>query len=278
MKTVDTISFNAKVTDNLGVDSVYVEYRVNDQQSKYIGLKAGNSDAFKAIILGKSLILHGGDSLKYRIFATDSAHFPNIAVLPVKGYFAVKIEEISNTLTNYSTNFVSASSDFFNIGFDISKPAGFVNYGLHTKHPYESPEDNNKSINYYSLLRHPIIFSEAGMIINFNEVVLVEPGEPGSVFGGEDFYDYVVLEGSKNFGKTWFGLTDGWDSRLVPAWESAYNNSIVGQNSTIPGNESMLNKHTIFYRPSDKISAGDTVLLRFRLFLRSFCKRVGVAY
>ena len=70
------------------------------------------------------------------------------------------------------------------------------------------------------------------MLINFNEIVLVEPGETGSVFGSADFYDYVIVEGSKNFGKTWFSLADGYDCRLVSSWETAYNSSIVGQNST----------------------------------------------
>ena len=54
------------------------------------------------------------------------------------------------------------------------------------------------------MLRHPLKFNESGMLINFNEIVLVEPGEDGSVFGSDDFYDYVIVEGSKNFGKTWF--------------------------------------------------------------------------
>jgi hypothetical protein len=113
------------------------------------------------------------------------------------------------------------------------------------------------------------------MLINFNEIVLVEPGESGSVFGSADFYDYVIVEGSKNFGKTWFGLSDGYDSRIVKSWETAYNNAIVGQNSTAAGNESMLHKHTIFYAPSDNISAGDTLLLRFRLYSDPFANGWG---
>jgi hypothetical protein len=103
-------------------------------------------------------------------------------------------------------------------------------------------------------------------LINFNEIVLVEPGETGSVFGTQDFYDYVILEGSKNFGKTWFKLSDGYDSRFVLSWETAYNSSVVGQNSTYLGTEDMLRKHTIYCRPSDNISTGDTLLIRFRLY------------
>jgi hypothetical protein len=275
LQTIDSISFKATVTDNLGIDTVYVEYKVNDGSSKFIGLKAGISDTYSAIFNARPELLKGGDSLKYRIFAIDTARVPNTSVLPKTGYFVVPVEGIESTLISYSTDFTNAVPDFFNIGFEIYKPTGFSKFGLNSKHPYESPEDNNKSIEYTALLRHPLKFSESGMLINFNEVVLVEPGAPGSVFGSPDFYDYVIVEGSKNFGKTWFSLADGWDSRLVSSWETAYNSSIVGINSTFVGTESMLHKHTIFYRPSDKISAGDTLLLRFRLYSDPFANGWG---
>lgn len=266
LETIDSISFKTTAIDNIGIDSVYVEYKVNTGQSKFIGLKAGISDSYNTIFNARVLLLKGGDSIQYRIFAKDSALVPNTSVLPETGYFVIDIEDIESTLSSYSTDFSGAATDFFNIGFDISKPTGFSRYGLHTKHPYESPEDNNKSYDFTALLRHPLKFNESGLLINFNEIVLVEPGEDGSLFGSSDFYDYVITEGSKNFGKTWFSLADGYDSRYATSWESAYNSSIVGQNSTFAGTESMLLKHTIFYRPSDKISAGDTLLLRFRLF------------
>ena len=62
---------------------------------------------------------------KYRIFAIDSANVPNISVLPETGYFAIDIEDISSVVESYSTDFSNAAADFFNIGFDIHKPAGF---------------------------------------------------------------------------------------------------------------------------------------------------------
>jgi hypothetical protein len=112
-------------------------------------------------------------------------------------------------------------------------------------------------------------------MINFNELVLVEPGESGSLFGSADFYDYVILDGSRDFGKSWFNLIDGYDCRLYSAWESAYNSSIVNGNSTFIGTESMLNEHSIYYPPSDKIAAGDTILIRFRLYSDPFANGWG---
>jgi len=276
MQTVDSLKYNAKITDNLGIDSAYVEYKVNNGPSKFIRLNKGNADVYNTGINARSLLLKGRDSIQYRIFAVDTARVPNIAVLPNTGFFITHIEEIFSTVSKtYSTDFSGAGPDFFNIGFSVTKPAGFSKYGLNTKHPYESPEDNLKTIEYTSVLRYPLKFDESGMLFSFNELVLVEPGKLGSVFGSPDFYDYVIVDGSKNFGKTWFNLIDGYDSRLYPAWETAYNSSMVGDNSTFVGTESMLQKHTFLYRPSANISEGDTILVRFRLFSDPFANGWG---
>jgi hypothetical protein len=266
LETIDQIDLKVTATDNLGVDSVYIEYKVNNGLSKYIGLKNGLSDGYSTIINTRPLKLNGGDSIKYRIFATDLAIVNNTSVLPEKGYFTVKIEDISTTLESYSTDFTGATADFFNRGFEISKPSGFSKYGLNTKHPYKSPEIDGESIEYTAILRHPVKLKESGILINFKEVVLVEPGETGSLFGSADFYDYVILEASKDFGKKWFKLADGYDSRYSSSWETAYNSSKSEGNSTFVGTESMLQKHTIYFRPSDTTPAGDTLLLRFRLY------------
>jgi hypothetical protein len=277
LETIDSISFKANAADKLGIDTVYVEYKLNDGESEFIGLKAGSSDNYSAIFSARPLSLKDVDSIQYRIFALDSALVPNTAVYPETGYFSIRIEHLGSIRENYKTDFSGSSADFFNIGFQILKPASFSKFGLHTKHPYESPEDNNKSIDYTAMLRSPLKFDASGMLINYSEIVLVEPGEPGSVFGSDSFYDYVDVEASKDFGKTWLYLADGYDSRLFTQWLNAYNNSIVGQNSTIAGTESMLKKHSIFVRVSDSISAGDTILLRFRLHSDPFANGWGWA-
>jgi hypothetical protein len=275
LQTVDSMKFAATVTDNLGVDSAYIEFKVNHGPSKFIRMKKGQNNNYSTSFSASSLLLKGHDTVEYKIFAVDTARVPNLATLPKTGYFAAPVEEIFPAVSTYSTDFSKAEPDFFNIGFDISRPEGFSKYGLNSKHPYESPEDNNKSIEYTSILRYPLKFNESGMLVSYNEVVLVEPGADGSVFGSPDFFDYVIVEGSKNFGKTWFALIDGYDSRLFPSWLSAYNSSIVGDNSTYVGTEALLQKHTFLYRPSANISSGDTLLLRFRLYSDPFANGWG---
>jgi len=266
LQTVDSVKYNATVTDNLGLDSVYVEYNINNGPSKFVRLKNKSTNIFSTELSARSLDLKGHDSIQYRIFAVDSAKVSNLAVLPKTGFFVTHIEEISSTLPGYTTNFSDAAPDFFNVGFNVTKPAGFSKYGLNSKHPYESPGDNNKTIEYTAILRHPLKFNESGMLFSYDELVLVEPGEPGSVFGSSLFYDYVIVDGSKDFGKKWFNLIDGYDSRLYSSWVTAYKSSIVDDNSKFVGTEGMLQKHTFLYRPSANISAGDTLLVRFRLF------------
>jgi len=274
---IDTIHFKANVTDNLGIDTVYIEYRINSGTPGYIGMKAGNSDEYTASLAMKNEHLTGGDLLNYRIIAVDRASASNTRRYPSSGYNAIKIETLLSVLSSYSSDFTSAGPEFFNSGFEITRPSGFSNYGLHSEHPYRSPDEDYKSLEFSSVLRHPIIFDQSGMKITFREVVLVEPGAEGSVFGFTDFYDYVIIEASKDYGKTWFSLADGYDSRHIPSWETNYNSMMDGQNSIYQGNESMMVEHAFYPRISDKIRARDSILIRFRLFSDPYANGWGWA-
>jgi hypothetical protein len=275
LETIDSLSFDAVVTDNIAVDTVYLEYKVNSGPSKFVGLKSLPSDKFRAVFSAGADNLEGGDSIRYRIIALDSSYIGNIATFPKTGFQVIAVEEIKSPVQSYATNFNASAGDFFNVGFSFEKPKNFSGIGLHTPHPYVSPEDNDKSINYTALLRYPLKFGESGLVIKYKEIVLVEPGENGSVFGTDDFYDYVVLEASKDFGKNWIALEDGYDSRIIPVWESLYSNSIENGNSTYIPDESMFRDHSLYVAPAGKFSDGDTLLLRFRLYSDPFANGWG---
>lgn len=275
---VDTIHLSAVVTDNLGIDSVYVEYRINDNPFMESGMRNDYADVYLASLEMETGLLKGGDFIEYRIVAVDRASSANIAVFPPAGYNRIAIEGLLPSLISYSTDFSDAGPAFFNNGFEITMPEGFSRFGLHSEHPYRSPEEDYKSLEFTSVLRHPVFFEPSGMIISFDEVVLVEPGEEGSVYGFSDFYDYVILEGSNDFGKTWFSLSDGYDSRHIPSWESAYNSVTDDEmNSTFIGTESMMIKHTIYPRLGSFVPDGDELLVRFRLFSDPYANGWGWA-
>lgn len=275
---VDTIHLDAVVTDNLGIDSVYVEYRINENPFRTAGMTNDNADLYSASLEVGSEFLKGGDYIEYRIVAVDGASSANIASSPATGYNRIAIEGLLPSLNSYSTDFSDAGPAFFSNGFEISRPEGFSRFGLHSEHPYRSPDEDYKTLEFTAVLRHPVFFEPTGMIITFDEVVLVEPGEEGSVYGFSDFYDYVIIEASNDFGKTWFSLSDGYDSRLLPSWENAYNSSFDDEmNSTYKGTESMMLKQTIYPRLGSRIPDGGELLVRFRLFSDPYANGWGWA-
>jgi hypothetical protein len=266
LSVTDSIKFVAEAADNIEIDTVIIEYKINEGTSFFTGLSEAGEYNYMGGIDISSLSFSKGDSLKYRITAVDEAAAPNMRILPSSGYFSVPFEVINPVAESYTTDFSGAADDFINNGFEVTVPSGFSDFGLHTLHPYESPEESGDSIGYTALLRTPVRFDGNGMIISMDEVVLVEPGESGSLFGSIYFYDYVIVEGSPDYGKTWIKLADGYDSRHMDAWVKLYNSSIVDMNSTAEGDETMLVKHSIFPKVSDSFSDGDIMMVRFRLF------------
>ena len=263
---VDSLLFVAHITDNIGIDTAYLELKINNGEAGYCGLLRKENDEFILPFHPDQEIIRGGDSIQYRIVAVDESSRRNTRTSPENGYYTLYAEELKSVLSQYHTNFEGNNDDFFNIGFEITDFPEFSSPALHSEHPYRSPEEDNKNLEFISVLKHPIIFDQSGMVIKFREIVLVEPGEDGSVYGFSDFYDYVVLEGSKDFGRNWFSIADGYDCRQNIIWENAYNSSIDGMNSTYQAKESMFIDHILYPRLPDKISSGDSLLFRFRLF------------
>ncbi|MBI3788470.1 MAG: T9SS type A sorting domain-containing protein [Ignavibacteriales bacterium] len=152
--------------------------------------------------------------------------------------------------TSYTNNFNTSGTDFTSNGFTLSTPVGFSSQAYHSPHPYS----NNK--NYTLALNIPIIVSSSNAFVRFDEIALVEPGDPGSVFGDANFYDFCVVEASKD-GSTWLPLEDGWDARRDATWESAWNSNTNGAPSMIKNHQMSL---------LSKFSPGDLVTIRFRLY------------
>src|SRR5690606_18391004 len=76
-----------------------------------------------------------------------------------------------------------------------------------------------------ALLRQPITLKGSGATIAWDEIVLVEPGEEGSEYGDQDFWDYVVVEISVD-GSSWFEIMPGYDCREQSAWQQLYSSTL----------------------------------------------------
>ncbi|MFT5233540.1 MAG: hypothetical protein ACI9UK_002084 [Candidatus Krumholzibacteriia bacterium] len=132
-------------------------------------------------------------------------------------------------------------------GFNWLVESGFSNAAMHTPHFY--PDNANYSL----ILQVPIRIAQI-TTLTFDEVAIIESGEPGSVYGDSDFWDYAVVEGTTD-GVNWIPVADGWDARDDAAWLNAYNGFQNG-NSGMYANR--------FIQLSDTFNTGDVVLLRWR--------------
>jgi len=153
-------------------------------------------------------------------------------------------------------------------GFEISTPDGFSTAQLGTLHPYENNEIGE--IETHAYLRQ-LIEVTPNMVIEFDQVVLVEPPETGHAFGDPEFWDYVIVEASLDGGITWIPLSDGWDSSIDSEWQTLYNNAIDESGlSTAVANETHLKPHQISIDAVDEIEPGSVIQLRFRLLSDPF--------
>ncbi|MEA1897528.1 MAG: T9SS type A sorting domain-containing protein, partial [Bacteroidota bacterium] len=273
----DSLKIKAAVTDNIGVDSVYVEYLLNDITQDPLRMNYDSLDDYSTYIIVELGVLNPGDSISYRIIAVDSSQNANSSVKPEDDFYIVRIEDIQDAQNEYQNDFNQVSVDFLLTGFSITTPDGFNDGGLHSTHPYESPEQDNQTIEYLAQLKIPIILKESDSYMRFDEIVLVEPGTTGTRWGEEEFWDYVIVEGSKDEGKNWHEFEDGYDSRKYLQWFNLYNSGIDGNNSTSVGTPSNFMTSMVNLLGSSWFSGGDTVLIRFRLFSDPYANGWGWA-
>ena len=261
----ENIRISTFALDNLGVDSVYIEFSINDVQQQPFGLKRDSANIYSGVFNTDSKLLNDGDVISYQIFAIDSSKAKNKITSPVNDFYSFRIEKIFEPIGGYYNDFNISSNDFIISDFDIYTEKGFENGSLHSPHPYRSPNKNNTTFNFTTLLKYPIILKENGTM-SFDEIVLVEPGENLSKFGDNDFWDYVIVEGSKDNGKTWLPIADGYDSGANPTWKVNYDKNMVNQVSTTVGIPEWYVNREIRLLENGNFKANDTILIQFRLF------------
>ncbi len=263
--TGDSLVFTARVTDNLGVDTVYVEYSINGTEQQPFGLSQDSGAFYKGIFPLNRNQLEDKDEISYHIVAVDASSAANIRRYPLKDELSFPIEKMLDPVTSYSTSFETDTNDFILYDFDIYLDEGFDNKALHSPHPYPSPDEDNVELNFSTVFKHPVILNDNANM-SFDEIVLVEPGNDGTDFGDFEFWDFVIVEGSKDKGDSWLPLADGYDSREHQVWEENFYSSIADMNSTTVGSADLYIRNRIDMLANGNFSSGDTILIRFRLF------------
>lgn len=271
----------AKVTDNIGAGDLTLTYKINGgaEDSFIVPLAAVSTDGSYTGVYDydwdlTSFGLQKGDIIEYKLDVEDVAFTPHLITHPGVGFNAIVVDELNPVVIQYSNNFNSATNDFIGSGFTIETTSGFASGAIQSDHPYRTTDGESPSdtliLSY--LLKTPIKLNEKGAILDFDEVVLVEPGENGTSYGDDQFWDYVIVEGSDDYGITWKPFLDGYDCREYSDWEDTYNGSLVAnadntsQNSAASGDETLFKHRTVDLLQNGLFTAGDTVLIRFKLY------------
>ncbi len=162
--------------------------------------------------------------------------------------YNIDVQELLEVKRGYKSDFYKSEIDFKLDGLTINKNNDFTHPSLNSQHPY--PDVSS----FTAMLKVPIIVAATDANLKYDDIAIIEPGSAGTAFGDEKFYDYVIVEASN--GSAWIPLADGYDARYNSEWETAFGST--------NGTESMYKTHNI--NLLDKFSAGDTLLIRFRLF------------
>ncbi|WP_167615984.1 T9SS type A sorting domain-containing protein [Maribellus sediminis] len=257
------LDMKAIATDNVGIESVSIIYRINGVDQDPVNLKLQGSDTYA----GQLQLPDGlteSDVVEYRVLAKDDTQRGNKRYLPTSGYYTVDVFETAKPVRGYVNNFDEYTEDFEISDFEITRPLGFSSGNLHTMNPYPESSVDNEKYNLIAQLKYPVIIEENGEM-SFDEVVLVEPGEAGTRYTEDLFWDFVIVEGSKDNGKSWLPVTEGYDSGADALWNSHFTNTLKSSVSEASGAESMFLRQSINLTADTPFEEGDTVLFRFRL-------------
>ncbi|MCU4157806.1 T9SS type A sorting domain-containing protein [Carboxylicivirga sp. A043] len=171
-------------------------------------------------------------------------------------YVEVENYAVRDAVQKYMNAFSTSKYDFTGSSFKISKEL-FDDWAIHTDHPYAEGDD----LTY--VLSYPIeILSESNAILSYRDIVLVEAGESGTVYGDDKYWDYVIVEGTKD-GINWLRLTDGYDVNGADKWKDFAGTDYANINDT-PSSSSLFVEHSLNLH--DTFSEGDVILVRFRLY------------
>lgn len=287
----DSIPVYARISDDRSIagvrsniDTAYVDYQINGVAQPALPLRltrrgpdGGTYDSlYHNRIVFPANVLKAGDKISYRIVARDSSNAKNQAVSPGTGFYDLTVVTPKTPIERYTNTFADAMSanDFVGYRFSIGTPTGFTSPAIQSEHPYQNGSNFKYESNAKYVLLSPITIkaNPDSAKIRFDEIVLVEPGDVQSKYGDSNFFDYVVVEGSKDNGRTWQPFADGYDSNSYPDWLVAYNTNLVAgttageKNSTTVGLPNLFKRRELSLVSNGNFKPGDNVLVRFRLF------------
>ncbi len=246
--TSKKLQITTNVTDPNGVKSLAIEYKTNNGAVASLPFAIDNAISSYTLELDISA-LKVGDVFQYRILSSDN--LDNSGTVPASGFFQVPVINVGSPVSQYTSDFNSANTDFVGNFFSVGISTGFTDGAINSSHPYINGFGLNNTSSYSYTLKKPITVSSSNPNIIFNEVLIAE-------YTGAAVKDFAVVEASKDNGVTWDALVDKYSGASFPDWKSAFDTQ---QN----GNPSMYKMRLFDITTTGKFKAGDVILIRFRL-------------
>ncbi len=232
-----------QITVEIQLDRAYdvVELYVDDVLEKtYNNTTAGILNEVLELTSGSSLI---GIQAKGQVDGTSVA----------SNYIEVENYNLNEPVQKYMNAFSSNRYDFIGSSFRVSKQL-FNDWAIHSEHPYAE----NDQLTY--VLSYPIeVLDGDKAIMSYRDIALIEAGEAGTSFGDNKFYDYVVVEATKD-GINWLPLADGYDVNEFSKWREFAEADMNAE----PTSDNLFVEHTINLH--NNFAAGDVILIRFRIY------------
>ncbi len=263
--TGDTLYFNdggiVKMITGLNLPGIDINGEFKNEEV-LINVDASKSYDSLQVIIDEEVVatfysISEEDSVVNFGLEPEETEIVDVYVLGFSGSQVTVSSKLELTLLNfddpiegYRTDFDERpTADFLVDGFSISRTLlDRTDYRAYTVRDYRENSE------YGLTLLKPIQVNSDSSILIYSDVAIVEPGEEGSVFGTEEFKDYVVVEGNKGDG--WIPLSDGYDARYDEAWLSTWPEN--------GDSEELFRSHKV--NLLDTFDPDDIVLIRFRLF------------
>lgn len=250
----ESITLSARVTDNIGIERVYLEYWINDGDHYQQDMMISQGDNYTTTIDLTTLDINQGDDIHYKIVAIDNSTKKNTVSSSLNGAI-IKVKSFS-AIQMYGSNLNTDGKEFYG-DFSIKTITGFVNGAIHSVHPYPKTSSGYADLIYNFL--SPVIIKNEDSFIEFDEVVLIDPSINPSLSSNSD---YVVVEGSLNL-ESWIPLIDPYTSQDNTDWLTYYNSNMLGGDSRAIGTLNYYKKRRI--NLLSVFESGDVIYLRFRL-------------
>lgn len=278
LENTDSLEITTIVNDNLGVDSVWIEYRISQIDSnklQKVKLQKKGFNTYSSFLSLKNLIVKGS-VFSYRLFAVDVSINKNTNYTSgtTSDFYLITVGTSTKPFTTLNENFddtITSRTQFILEGFTINKLSTFSSAALQTAHPYPTAIYAGKKLDLTATLRNPCTIREKEAYLEFDEIVLVEPSESGTVYGDYEFWDYCIIEGSKDK-INWYAFEQkGYKTELFDNWIATFFSKTTTDengkiNSMAIGNEELYHHHKVNLLGNKYLRKGDNVYIRFRLF------------